>query len=180
LPRKTRPFPTSDQRQRDAERETTSTLDKGHGHPNCDSAARGATSYTDFLIFAASVAGLSPSDDGKRPPEVLRGLDEQRADSLPKHNPSSDAEHPPSAVRHFTTAVFDLVPLPENWRDGVPSKDDPFYYYRPWKTILTCTVADGGQSFYIQADHRQSTPSLWQALTKEFKWPPRAVAPTIP
>jgi len=67
-------------------------------------------------------------------------------------------------IRHFTTAVFDLVPLPENWRDGVPSKDDPLYYYRPWKTILTRTVADGGQSFYNQADHWQSIPSRWHAV----------------
>ena len=65
---------------------------------------------------------------------------------------------------HFTTAVFDLIPLPENWRDGTPSKDDPFYYYRPWKTILTRTVADGGQSFYFQGDHRQTIPTLWHEL----------------
>jgi hypothetical protein len=172
-----------------------------HAHPNCNGAALGATSYTDFLIFAASVAGLSPSDDGKRSSVAFRGMDDHRADGAPTFNPSSHADKPPTAggvflnigsavtgpevylkalsmarnvarqkgkeIRHFTTAVFDLVPLPANWRDGTPpSKDDPFYYYRPWKTILTRTVADGGQSFYIQADHRQSIPSLWQALVR--------------
>jgi hypothetical protein len=46
----------------------------------------------------------------------------------------------------------------------MPSKEDPLYYYRPWKTILIRTVADGGQSFYIQGDHRQTIPALWQLL----------------
>jgi hypothetical protein len=59
-----------------------------------------------------------------------------------------------------------MVPLPDNWRDGTPSKDEPFYYYRPWKTILTRTTADGGQSYFIQADHRVSIPNLWHALTQ--------------
>ena len=66
--------------------------------------------------------------------------------------------------RHFTTAVFDLVPLPDNWREGTPTKDDPFYYYRPWKTILVRTVQDGGESFYFHGDHRRTIPALWQAL----------------
>ncbi len=67
-------------------------------------------------------------------------------------------------IRHFTTAVFDLVDLPANWRDGTPPKEHPQYYYRPWKTILERTVADGGTSFYFRGDHRQTIPSLWQAL----------------
>ena len=29
-----------------------------HAHANCDGAALGAASYTDFLIFAQSIAGL--------------------------------------------------------------------------------------------------------------------------
>jgi DNA-directed RNA polymerase specialized sigma24 family protein len=39
------------------------------------------------------------------------------------------------AIRHFTTAVFDLAPLPDTWRELQPGKDDPWYYYRPWKTL---------------------------------------------
>ncbi len=69
--------------------------------------------------------------------------------------------------RHFTTAVFDLVPLPPDFANGPPSKDEPLYYYRPWKTILCRTVADGGQSFYFQGDHRDTIPSLWWELTRE-------------
>ena len=47
------------------------------------------------------------------------------------------------------TTVFDLVDLPDNWRDGPPAKDHPLYYYRPWKTIFRRTVADGGTSYYF-------------------------------
>jgi hypothetical protein len=68
-------------------------------------------------------------------------------------------------IRHFTTAVFDLVPLPPDWRKGPPSKAHPLYYYRPWKTILIRTVADGGTSFYFRGDHRQTIPTLWDRLS---------------
>lgn len=62
-------------------------------------------------------------------------------------------------VAHFTTAVFDLIPLDGDTRTQAP-KTDPRYYYRPWKTILVRTVADGGESFYIAGDHRLTLPRL--------------------
>ena len=133
-----------------------------HSHPNCDGAALGATSFTDFLIFARSVQDLEGGvflniGSAVTGPEVyLKALSMAR----------NVARQEGKELRHFTTAVFDLIPLPENWRDGTPSKDDPFYYYRPWKTILTRTVADGGQSFYFQGDHHQTIPTLWHELTK--------------
>jgi hypothetical protein len=41
------------------------------------------------------------------------------------------------------------------------------YYYRPWKTILVRTVADGGKSFYFPGDHQVTIPTLWrEALSK--------------
>ena len=58
------------------------------------------------------------------------------------------------SISKFTTAVFDLIPLDGDTRQQAP-KSDPRYYYRPWKTILVRTVADGGESFYIQGDHRR-------------------------
>ena len=131
-----------------------------HSHPNCDGAALGATSFTDFLIFARSVQDLEGGvflniGSAVTGPEVyLKALSMAR----------NVARQEGKELRHFTTAVFDLIPLPKNWRDGTPSKDDPFYYYRPWKTILTRTVADGGQSFYFQGDHRQTLPTLWHEL----------------
>ena len=41
-----------------------------------------------------------------------------------------------------------------------PPKTDPRYYFRPWKTILARTVADGGKSYYVQGDHRETVPNL--------------------
>ena len=172
-----------------------------HAHPNCDGAALGATSFTDFLMFARSVQDLEGGvflniGSAVTGPEVyLKALSMAR--NVARHsNPllqqgRNETGSPDSLAHgagyeegslahasgyseyvepvkpcHFTTAVFDLIPLPDNWRDGTPSKDDPFYYYRPWKTILTRTVADGGQSFYFQGDHRQTIPTLWHELVK--------------
>ena len=132
-----------------------------HAHPNCDGAAWGRASYTDFLIFAHSVSQLEGGvylnvGSAVTGPDVyLKALSMAR----------NVARQEGREIRHFTTAVFDLAPLPDNWRDGPPGKEEPLYYYRPWKTILIRTVADGGQSFSIQGDHRQTVPALWHLLT---------------
>ena len=65
-------------------------------------------------------------------------------------------------IAHFTTAVFDLIPLDGDLRQAAP-KSDPRYYYRPWKTILARTVADGGESYYVCGDHRATVPALRRA-----------------
>ena len=65
--------------------------------------------------------------------------------------------------RHFTTAVFDLI---EPGRRPVARRrrrPTPRYYYRPCKTILVRTVADGGESFYVQGDHRVTVPEPVEA-----------------
>jgi hypothetical protein len=67
-------------------------------------------------------------------------------------------------ITRFTTGVFDLIPLEGDTRAQAP-KSDPRYYYRPWKTILVRTVADGGESFYVRGDHRVTVPHLWKAAT---------------
>ena len=65
-------------------------------------------------------------------------------------------------IRRFATAVFDLVPIHGDFRKELP-KDDPGYYFRPHKTILVRTIADGGESFYIRGDHRATLPALRRA-----------------
>jgi len=67
-------------------------------------------------------------------------------------------------IARFTTAVFDLVPLGDDWDCGEAPKSDPRYYYRPFKTILVRTVQDGGESFYVQGDHRATVLRLHQHL----------------
>jgi hypothetical protein len=70
-------------------------------------------------------------------------------------------------IYHFTTLVCDLRDLPEDFRQE-PSKENPAYYFRPWKTMLVRTVADGGESFYVKGQHAETIPALWTAL-KQIK-----------
>ena len=130
-----------------------------HEHPNCDGAALGAASYADFLVFAEAVRSLEGGvflnfGSAVMGPEVyLKAL------SMARNVARQDGHE----VRRFLTANFDLLDLGEDCHKQAP-KSHPLYYYRPWKTILVRTVADGGQSVYIQADHRQSIPNLWSKV----------------
>jgi len=110
-----------------------------HEHPNCDPAATGETSYRDFLIFTKSVENLEGGvllcfGSAVMGPEVyLKALAMAR----------NVAHQHGRIIRNFTTAVFDLIPIQgKNWREEA-GKSDPQYYYRPWKTILVRTVAEG-------------------------------------
>ncbi|MGL4943359.1 MAG: hypothetical protein ACRC46_09240 [Thermoguttaceae bacterium] len=127
-----------------------------HQHPNCDGAALGAASYTDFLIYTQSITRLEGGvfcnfGSGVIGPEVyLKAL------SMARNVAHQDGQR----IAHFTTAVFDLLPLEGKDVNETPPKSDPRYYFRPWKTILSRTVADGGESFYIAGEHRQTIPAL--------------------
>lgn len=129
-----------------------------HEHPNCDGAAVGQTSYQDFLVFAEGVTRLEGGvvlnfGSAVMGPEVyLKALAMAR----------NVARQEGREIRRFTTAVFDLIPLDDDYHRQAP-KSDPRYYYRPWKTILVRTVADGGESFYVQGDHRVTVPHLRRA-----------------
>jgi hypothetical protein len=126
-----------------------------HEHPNCDGAALGQASYRDFLTFAAAIERLEGGvllnfGSAVMGPEVyLKAL------AMARNVAHQEGRH----IARFTTAVFDLLPLSGDLRTTAP-KSDPRYYYRPWKTILARTVADGGESFYIQGDHRATLPAL--------------------
>ncbi len=130
-----------------------------HEHPNCDGAALGAASYRDFLIFARNVERLEGGvllnfGSAIMGPEVyLKALAMAR----------NVAHREGRAIRHFATAVFDLVPILGDHRKELP-KTDPGYYFRPHKTMLVRTVADGGESFYFRGEHRATLPALWRLL----------------
>jgi len=130
-----------------------------HEHLNCDGAALGAASYRDFLIFARSVEDLEGGillsfGSAIMGPEVyLKALAMAR----------NVAHQRGRIIQHFATAVFDLVPIQGNIHQELP-KSDPGYYFRPHKTILVRTVADGGESFYFCGDHRATLPALRGAL----------------
>jgi hypothetical protein len=130
-----------------------------HEHPNCDGAALGAASYRDFLIFARNVERLEGGvmlsfGSAIMAPEVyLKALAMSRNVALQQAR----------EIRHFTTAVFDMVPISGDIHREL-SKTEAGYYFRPHKTILVRTVADGGESFYFCGDHRATMPALRRAL----------------
>ncbi|MBI2950984.1 hypothetical protein HYY27_02765 [bacterium] len=134
-----------------------------HEHPNCDGAALGETSYRDFLIFTQSISGLQGGvflnfGSAVMGPEVyLKALSMAR----------NVARQEGREINRFTTAVFDLIPLGADIRAEAP-KTDPRYYYRPYKTILVRTVQDGGESFYIQGDHRATFPNLHRLVSERL------------
>jgi hypothetical protein len=129
-----------------------------HEHPNADGGVLGRASYTDFLIFAEHVKKLEGGfvlnfGSAVMGPEVyLKALAMAR----------NVAHQKGERIAKFTTAAFDLIPLDDDYHTQA-LKTDPRYYFRPWKTILVRTVADGGESFYVQGDHRETVPALWSA-----------------
>jgi len=131
-----------------------------HEHPNFDGAATGQASYTDFLIFTKQVENLEGGvflnfGSAVMGPEVyLKALSMAR----------NVAAQQGWEIRHFTTAVFDLIPISGDLHKEAP-KNTPAYYYRPYKTILVRTVADGGESYYFEGDHRVTMPNLWKMVT---------------
>jgi hypothetical protein len=133
-----------------------------HEHPNCDGAATGALSYNDFLKFTSILRNLQGGvvmnfGSAVMAPEIfLKALSMAR----------NAAHQKGRIINDFTTLVCDIRNLPANPAEE-PPKDEPLYYFRPWKTMLTRTVADGGQSFYIRGKHSDTFPSLWAAIQEE-------------
>lgn len=130
-----------------------------HEHPNCDASALGASSYRDFLIFTRRVENLEGGvllsfGSAIMAPEVyLKALAMAR----------NVAHREGRQIRSFTTAVFDIVPIRGDIHREL-EKSDPGYYFRPHKTILVRTVADGGESYYFCGEHRATFPALRRAL----------------
>ncbi|MBI1899992.1 MAG: hypothetical protein HYS13_02610 [Planctomycetia bacterium] len=126
-----------------------------HEHPNFDPAALGVASYRDFLTVCDTVSKLEGGvflcfGTAVMGPEVyLKALAMAR----------NVAHQEGRQIARFTTAAFDLVPLSGDFSKEAP-KTNFQYYYRPWKTILVRTVADGGESFYVCGDHRHTIPQL--------------------
>ncbi len=130
-----------------------------HELPNFDAAATGRASYKDFLIFAKNVEKLQGgvflnAGSAVTGPEVyLKALAMAR----------NVAKQEGKSINLITTAVFDMQPLGDNVSE-TPQKTDPRYYFRPWKTILSRTVADGGKSMYFCGDHADTVPNLARRL----------------
>lgn len=135
-----------------------------HEHPNCNGAATGATSYTDFLYFVKVVENLENGvvmnfGSAVMAPEVfLKALSMAR----------NAAHQKGQVIQHFVTLVCDLYDLPLDFSKE-PDKHTQSYYFRPWKTMLVRTIADGGKSFYVKGRHQDTIPALWQAINAAEK-----------
>jgi hypothetical protein len=135
-----------------------------HEHPNFDPAAFGTGSYRDFLAVCSAVSNLEGGvflcmGSAVMGPEVyLKALSMAR----------NVAHQAGRRIANFTTAAFDLIKIDGQWQAEAP-KSNPQYYYRPWKTILVRTVADGGESFYICGDHRQTVAHLRNAAITSWQ-----------
>ena len=133
-----------------------------HEHPNCDGASLGAASYQDFLIFTRTVERLEQGvmlsfGSAIMAPEVyLKAL------SMARNVAHQDGRQ----IRDIATAVFDLVPIEGDFHKEQP-KTSAAYYFRPHKTILVRTVADGGASYYFCGDHRATFPALRKAVLEQ-------------
>lgn len=130
-----------------------------HEHPNCDGAATGATSYLDFLEYTDCLSRLEGGvimnfGSAITAPEVyLKAL------SMARNVAAQEGRE----IKHFTTLVCDLVDLPGDFKAEAP-KHASGYYFRPWKTMLVRTVADGGESFYVKGRHADTVPALWTGV----------------
>ncbi|MFC1516298.1 hypothetical protein ACFL7E_06010 [Thermodesulfobacteriota bacterium] len=131
-----------------------------HEHPNCDGAAFGQTSYIDFLRFAKILESLEGGvvmnfGSAVMAPEVyLKALTMVR----------NVAHQENRSITDFTVLVCDLARLPDDYRKEA-DRETLDYYFRPWKTMLIRTVAEGGESFYVRGNHISTIPQLWSAIS---------------
>ena len=130
-----------------------------HEHPNFNGAACGKASGLDFLIFAKVLEKIENGvvmnfGSAVMAPEVYL-----KAFSMVRNVAKQENRE----VRKITTLVCDLYTLPEDFHSE-PLKETTGYYFRPWKTMLVRTVADGGSSYYVRGDHANTIPQLWTAI----------------
>lgn len=133
-----------------------------HQHANCDGAAIGKTSYLDFLRYAHAVENLEGGvvmnfGSAVMAPEIFL-----KALAMARNVAATEGRD----IRGFTTLVCDLQDLPTDISTEAPKKSAA-YYFRPWKTMLVRTVADGGESYYVRGEHKRTLPALWTAITNQ-------------
>lgn len=132
-----------------------------HQFPNFNGGAYGETSHRDFLRFVNVMENLEHGvimnfGSAVMAPEVyLKALSMVR----------NVARQENRSVARFTTLVCDLQDLPDDYSREA-GKHSAGYYFRPWKTMLVRTVADGGTSFYQRMEHKDSVPQLWAAIRR--------------
>lgn len=127
-----------------------------HQHPLCDFSALGTTSGVDFAIFAHSLLGLDGGvhmnvGSSVTGPEVfLKALSIVRNQGRP--------------TQKITTANFDIIPLGD-YTSNISDKHF-HYYYRPRKNVINRPTSMGGTGLYIEGNHLDTLPNLYEKLKK--------------
>ena len=140
-----------------------------HEHPNCNGAALGDTSYRDFLRFAAIMEKLEGGlvmnfGSAIMAPEIyLKSLAMVR----------NAARQQGKKVTDIATLVCDLHDMPADIATE-PARGTAAYFFRPHKTMLIRTVADGGMSWYVKGPHAETVPALWTAVVGKQEARPEA------
>ncbi len=129
-------------------------------HPNYDGAAWGKSSYIDFLVYARHLQNLEGGVVMNFGSAVMAPEIYLKALAMARNVASQEGR----SINKFTILVCDLHDLPSEVTEEA-SKASAAYYFRPWKTMLVRTVADGGKSWYVKGDHAETIPQLWTALT---------------
>ena len=130
-----------------------------HEHPGFDAAATGAATYVDFLVYAQSIAGLEGGVFCNMGTAVMGPEVYLKALTMARHIALREGR----AISDITTGVFDMLDLGQDTRREA-AKTHPRYYFRPYKTVLVRTVADGGRSFYVKGDHGATIPALYDEV----------------
>lgn len=130
-----------------------------HEHPNFDPAAFGKASYTDFLRYAAAVERLEGGAVMNFGSAVMAPEVYLKALAMARNAAHAEGRR----IRDIVTLVCDLQNLPVGEVGPEPDKGDARYYFRPWKTMLSRTVAEGGRGYYFKGPHAETVPQLLAA-----------------
>jgi hypothetical protein len=122
-----------------------------------DASAKGGCSGRDFLIFCAEIEKMNAGGvflnvgSAVTGPEVF----------LKACSMCANVGHPPHGI---VTGSFDIR---AGHVEAVDDERSPGYYYRDIKSVVVrIPEAFGGRGFYVQGDHLETFPALYQALTR--------------
>lgn len=127
-----------------------------HQHPAADFAALGGSSGIDFSIFCKSISELEGG--------VFLNVGSAVTGAEVFLKALSIGRNQGYKIEKITTANFDIIPLGD-YRTDVG--DDHFhYYYRPRKNVINRPTSLGGKGFYIQGNHKDTIPNLYDRIMK--------------
>ncbi len=123
--------------------------------PDWDPSAKGGCSGRDFAIFCAEVEKMRRGGvflnigSAVMGPEIF----------LKACSMCANVGHPP---KNFTTASFDIRPART---EDIGNERAEGYYQRDIKSVVVrIPQAFGGKGYYVQGDHLQTVPALYQLL----------------